>query len=70
LHPNHFVAPLEIAGRNEITVADNGVGIQEEIQDQIFIPFFTTKQEDNWIGLSLCKQIVFLRLGQIQCIIT
>jgi len=49
-----------------IKVIDNGQGIDEEIKDKIFIPFFTTKKNGNGIGLSLCKQIMLLHKGDIQ----
>jgi len=49
-----------------IQVADNGMGIPEEIQDSIFIPFFTTKKNGSGIGLSLSKQIMLLHKGKIQ----
>lgn len=47
--------------RNEhilIEIADNGPGIPKELQERIFIPFFTTKSEGTGIGLSLCRQII------------
>ncbi len=37
----------------EILVKDNGVGIKEEHRDRIFTPFFTTKTDDEHIGLGL-----------------
>mgnify|MGYP005869527605 FL=1 len=46
------------AWRCTITVRDNGEGILPEVQDKIFVPFFTTKTEGSGIGLSLCKQII------------
>ncbi len=49
-----------------IAVADNGPGIPEEIKDQIFVPFFTTKKKGSGIGLSLSKQIMTLHGGKIQ----
>jgi nitrogen fixation/metabolism regulation signal transduction histidine kinase len=42
----------------QIIVADTGPGISEDNLDQIFIPFFTTKENGNGIGLSLSRQIV------------
>jgi two-component system, NtrC family, nitrogen regulation sensor histidine kinase NtrY len=51
-----------------ITVADNGTGIPGEMIDQIFIPFFTTKQNGSGIGLSLARQIMSLHKGDIQVI--
>ncbi|MDT0678615.1 sensor histidine kinase [Autumnicola musiva] len=53
-------------GKTVITVADNGPGISQEIKDQIFIPFFTTKKKGSGIGLSLSKQIMTLHGGKIQ----
>lgn len=48
-----------------ITVSDNGPGIAPDVQERIFIPFFTTKQQGSGIGLALCRQIVLLHGGQI-----
>jgi len=58
-------AKLDERGRVIIQVADNGPGIIEEVQDKIFIPFFTTKQEGTGIGLSLSRQIMRLHRGNI-----
>ena len=41
-----------------IIVSDNGMGIEEKIMSQIFIPFFTTKKNGSGIGLSLSKSIL------------
>lgn len=41
-----------------IDITDNGPGIPDELQEKVFIPFFTTKSEGSGIGLSLCKQII------------
>lgn len=49
-----------------IKVADNGSGMSAEVQEKIFIPFFSTKKQGSGIGLSLCKQIVMLHRGTIQ----
>jgi signal transduction histidine kinase len=32
---------------------------------QVFVPFFTTREEGSGIGLSLCRQIIRLHEGQI-----
>lgn len=52
-------------GRVLIKVADNGTGIPEDILENIFIPFFSTKKTGSGIGLSLCKQIMMLHKGNI-----
>jgi nitrogen fixation/metabolism regulation signal transduction histidine kinase len=59
-------ATKKFDGQVVISVTDNGPGIPEEIKDQIFIPFFTTKKEGSGIGLSLSKQIMTLHGGKIQ----
>lgn len=41
-----------------ITVKDNGPGILPENLNEIFTPFFTTKESGTGIGLSLSKQII------------
>lgn len=46
-------------------VSDNGYGMNEEVMNNIFIPFFSTKKNGSGIGLSLCKQIMMLHKGNI-----
>lgn len=41
-----------------ITISDSGSGIEKEIQDKIFLPFFTTRIEGAGIGLTLSRNIV------------
>lgn len=41
-----------------ITITDTGIGIDSEIKDKIFLPFFTTRKEGAGIGLTLSKSIV------------
>ncbi|NCT94420.1 MAG: HAMP domain-containing histidine kinase [Chitinophagaceae bacterium] len=48
-----------------IKVSDNGTGMTEEVLNNIFIPFFSTKKNGSGIGLSLCKQIMMLHKGNI-----
>jgi len=48
-----------------IEVANNGPKIAPEIAEQMFIPFFTTKEEGSGIGLSLSKQMMRLQGGSI-----
>ena len=50
----------------QLSVMDNGCGILPEVQERIFIPFFTTKPTGSGIGLSLCKQIMSLHGGSIR----
>lgn len=41
-----------------IGISDTGKGIENEIRDKIFLPFFTTRKDGAGIGLTLSKNIV------------
>lgn len=60
------VADIASNGRPEIQVYDNGPGIPREILEQIFVPFFTTREKGSGIGLSLSRQIMRLHGGSLQ----
>ncbi len=49
----------------EVTVADCGPGISEEMVDKIFLPFFTTKDRGTGLGLSLVQKIIVSHGGNI-----
>ncbi|MFH0759797.1 MAG: ATP-binding protein [Bacteroidota bacterium] len=49
-----------------IGVKDNGTGIPEEIQSQVFTPFFTTKPGGTGIGMSIVRKIVVMSGGSIR----
>ena len=51
--------------RVQIEVQDTGKGLDEELLDKIFIPFFTTHSEGSGIGLSLSRQIMLMHGGSI-----
>lgn len=48
-----------------LSVEDNGIGISKEIQDKIFLPFFTTRSNGSGIGLTLSKSIVEAHKGYL-----
>jgi two-component system nitrogen regulation sensor histidine kinase NtrY len=48
-----------------IELSDNGPGISQDIQPQVFIPFFTTKPAGTGIGLSIVRKIVLTNGGSI-----
>jgi len=49
----------------KIEVSNNGLSIPAELREQIFVPFFTTKENGSGIGLSLSKQIMLSMGGDI-----
>lgn len=53
-------------GSPYIMVSDNGPGIPEEMAEEIFLPFYTTKQGGTGIGLSLSRQIMRLHDGDLK----
>ncbi len=65
-HPQITLSAHNSTNGQIIKVKDNGKGISEEVLDQIFIPFFTTKKTGSGIGLSLTKQIMLLHKGKVQ----
>ena len=48
-----------------IEISNNGPKIAPEIAEQMFVPFFTTKEEGSGIGLSLSKQMMRLQGGNV-----
>ncbi|MEM1401563.1 MAG: ATP-binding protein [Pseudomonadota bacterium] len=54
------ITTTERDGAVEVTVADNGVGIANDVKDRIFDPFFSTKEmgQGSGQGLNVCREIV------------
>jgi len=49
-----------------VEISDTGCGIQKEIQEKVFHPFFTSKEKGTGLGLSIVKKIVSLHHGKIE----
>ena len=60
-----FRAYVDRRSRPVIQVEDNGPGIPDDVQEKIFVPFFTTKEDGSGIGLSLSRQILRLHGGSL-----
>jgi two-component system nitrogen regulation sensor histidine kinase NtrY len=60
-----FISAEAKENRIFIRITDNGSGIEKEIEDKIFLPFFTTRNEGAGIGLTLSKNIVEAHGGYI-----
>jgi len=56
---------LNTQNKTKINITDNGKGISSEELDNVFLPFFTTKEQGSGIGLSLARQIMRLHGGGI-----
>ncbi len=48
-----------------ISVNDTGVGIEKELLEQIFKPFYTSKHKGTGLGLSICRSIIKSHGGDI-----
>ncbi len=42
----------------ELSVQDNGAGISAKVMTNLFVPFFTTKQQGTGLGLAITQRIV------------
>ena len=60
-----ITADITMSEQTIISVANDGYPISRESQEEIFVPFYTTKQEGTGIGLSLSRQIMRLHNGSI-----
>ena len=60
-----ITASIDSSERTIIKVANDGAPITPEAQEQIFIPFFTTKRDGSGIGLSLSRQIMRAHNGML-----
>jgi two-component system nitrogen regulation sensor histidine kinase NtrY len=59
-------AGTDSSNHPEICVIDNGPGITEENLDEIFVPFFTTREKGSGIGLSISRQIMRVHGGNLK----
>ncbi len=64
--PKIMVRLIKATNSVRLEISNNGPKILPEIREQIFIPFFTTKDDGSGVGLSLSKQIMLAMNGDIQ----
>ncbi|QNI38691.1 HAMP domain-containing protein [Edaphobacter sp. 4G125] len=53
-------------GMVELTVADTGSGLTDEMRDRLFLPYFSTKQRGTGLGLAIAAKIVQEHQGTIR----
>ncbi len=64
--PQIAVAAIEWLDEILLSVSDNGMGIPPENLENIFVPFFSTRENGSGIGLSLSRQIMKSHKGRIE----
>jgi PAS domain S-box-containing protein len=60
------VAGADETGLQQITVFDNGPGIEAAAMAKLFRPFFTTKANGTGLGLAVVQKIIVQHGGQVQ----
>ena len=61
-----IIVNADINQHPEICITDNGPGISEDNIDEIFVPFYTTRQNGSGIGLSISRQIMRVHGGTLK----
>ena len=56
---------VNLDGEVEVRVCDRGSGLSSAEQDQLFSPFFTTKNDGLGIGLAICRSIIEYHKGRL-----
>jgi two-component system nitrogen regulation sensor histidine kinase NtrY len=54
------------SGLVELTVADTGSGLTDEMRERLFLPYFSTKQRGTGLGLAIAAKIVQEHQGTIR----
>ena len=50
----------------KVFIEDNGIGITDELKENIFDPFVTNKINGKGLGLSICAKIIQNHSGTIE----
>ena len=64
-------APVEVSACRSgescvrVEVRDHGIGLPEDAEDKLFLPFFTTKEDGMGIGLPTCRSLIQAQDGDI-----
>jgi signal transduction histidine kinase len=53
-------------GRLQISVRDNGAGVPAGLERQIFLPFFSTREGGQGIGLTVVRQLMYGMGGRVR----
>jgi nitrogen fixation/metabolism regulation signal transduction histidine kinase len=54
------------SGMVELTIADTGSGLTDEMRERLFLPYFSTKQRGTGLGLAIAGKIIQEHQGTIR----
>lgn len=54
------------SGQTQIKFADTGVGMPDETRQNLFMPYFTTKEKGTGLGMAIVQQIIVEHDGNIE----
>jgi hypothetical protein len=54
------------SGMVELTIADTGNGLTDEMRERLFLPYFSTKQRGTGLGLAIAAKIIQEHQGSIR----
>jgi hypothetical protein len=57
---------LQENGMVELTIADTGSGLTDEMRERLFLPYFSTKQRGTGLGLAIAAKIIQEHQGTIR----
>jgi two-component system NtrC family sensor kinase len=60
------VCTRQLDGTIRVTFADTGIGLSEDVKDQLFEPFFSTKANGSGIGLAVSHEIIAKHGGTLE----
>ncbi|MDF0751106.1 response regulator [Marinobacter sp. 71-i] len=63
--PVEVTVAMSGTGCVRIAVTDHGVGLPDDAEDKLFLPFYTTKEEGMGIGLPMCRSLIQAQGGDI-----
>ncbi len=62
----HICTGLLENGMVELTIADTGSGLTDEMRERLFLPYFSTKQRGTGLGLAIAAKIIQEHQGTIR----
>ncbi len=63
--PGGMLGKIDVAEHVEVSVRDTGPGISPKVLKNLFVPFFTTKDQGTGLGLAISQRIIQNAAGSI-----